>query len=469
MDIDFWTGVVPQICRTEPAVWDAIIAISALFEYPEQSSHFTFLGSDQKDEASLKQSHKEALTWYSRSISGVHSKIDRGSADPYISLVSCVLFICVETIQGRMEQALRLLMQGFNLIQGLRIKACYGAVSVTKSALLENTIIPLFLRLNAIALNISGTPASALFPFSENTDYVFRSISSARQAITTLSAECMVFQRDAGIHLRDFGGDKTPSQDFLAKQEGLRVQLARWLHAYTELCRNLRRASPPTSAKFVNPEPNLLIYHASTLILLAGCLTRHENVYDDHMAEFQTIVEMSNLILEALVRPNSGPPPFTFEMGVGLPLYLTVLKCRHPKLRRRALQLLQQAPPVQGFFKCPPAMALAGTLMALEESYSIQLSQEVSQKQVIEAPDIASSDSDPNFTPQLSTIIPEEARICDAGVFKPTDGLPPDVSQANVAKWNRGPEQIFVSFRRLQRDPELDTWKIIHDCVPMGF
>lgn len=469
MDIDFWTGVVPQICRTEPAVWDAIIAISALFEYPEQSSHFTFLGSDLKRDHALNQTQKEALTWYSRSISGIHSQIERGSADPYIALVSCVLFICVETLQGRMEEALRLLQQGFSLIQDLRIKASHGTVSATKSALLENTIVPLFLRLNTNALNISGTPVSNLFSFSEDTEYVFTSLASARQGITTLAAECMIFQRDAEMHLQAVGGDQGVNQEFLLKQEGLRFRLARWLHAYTELCQNLRCTSSPTSEKLAHTEPTLLTYHAAALILVAGCLTQHENVYDTHMAEFQTIVEQSSLTLEALARPNGAPPPFTFGMGVGLPLYLTALKCRHPTLRRRALQLLQQGPPIQGFYKCPPGIAMAGCLMTLEESYSIQLAQSVNQSHAAEVLSIINSGDNHDSNLQLSVDIPEEARICDAGVFKLRNGLPHDVSQENVAKWNRGPEQLFVSFRRLRHDSGSDAWEIIHDCVPMEF
>lgn len=461
MEIDFWTGVVPQICRTEPAVWDAINAISALFEYPEQSSHFTFLGKESKNRA-LNQSQKDALAWYARSISSIHSQIERGSADPYIALVSCVLFICVETIQGRMEEALKLLQQGFQLIQDLRVRACHGAVSLSKSALLENTLIPLFLRLNTIALNISGIPVSDLFSFSEATDYTFVSLSSARDAMITLAAECMIFQRNSEIHLRAVGGDKGASQHFSAKQQDLQSRLVQWLHAYMKLCQNVRRG------KAIHVEPILLTYHASATVLVAGCLTWHESVYDTRMGEFQTIIEQSRLTLEALAQPDGAPPPFTFEMGVGLPLYLTALKCRHPALRRSALQLLQQGPPVQGFYKCLPGVALVGRLMALEEEYSAQLVQPVSADRTHESSGIVHPDYNAAHTSNLSMIIPEEARICDAGVFRPRDGIPHDVSEVNVAKWNCGPDQLFVSFRRLRCDSGSDAL-MIHDCVPMTF
>ncbi|KAJ6035647.1 uncharacterized protein N7446_010408 [Penicillium canescens] len=475
MDIDFWTGVAPQICRTEPAVWDAIIAISALFEYPEQCLDFTFLRHKQKDAHLLKQSQKEALVWYSRSISSIHSQIERGSADPYIALISCVLFICVETIQGRMEEALQLLRQGMSLILDLRVKALHGTVSASKAALLENTIIPLFLRLNTIALTISGTQPSELFSFENNKYDGFSSLGSARQSITTLGAECILFQRDAGVHLQAFGGDVCVSQDLFIKQQELQDRLARWKKAYTDLCQSLRHKSPIPLEYSIYTEPTLLAYHAAASVYVAGSLTKHETVYDDYLDDFRVIVEQSSLTLDASKKPNGAQPPFTFEMGVGLPLFVAAAKCRHPGLRRRALQLLRRAPPVQGFYKCPPVTALAEHLMQVEEGHSIVLNKAVGQDAAAEIAAIVASQQGPlsgnhvNETIPLSLIIPEEARICDTGVFRLRDGLPYDVCEDDVMKWNPGPEQLFMTLRRLRRDPVTTSWEVYCDCIPMNF
>ncbi|CAG8408067.1 unnamed protein product [Penicillium salamii] len=468
MNIDFWTGVVPQICRTEPAVWDAIIAISSLFEYPGQTSHFTFLGPGRQTSA-LNQAQKEALTWYSRSISGIHSQIDRGSADPYVSLVSCVLFICVETIQGRMEEALRLLQQGFSLIHDLRAKACHTSVSFTKVDLLENTIIPLFLRLNTVALSISGTPPSTIFSFSRSAKNEFLSLDSARQEITTLAAECMIFQREAELHLQDVTDEADVNQQLRVTQQNLIHRLECWFHAYTELCQRSQHKLSTGPGKPADFEPTLLTYHAASSVYVATCLTRHQSVYDAHLNHFQTIVDQSSLALDALARPNGIPPPFTFEMGVGLPLYLTALKCRYPNLRRKALQLSKQGPLVQGFYKCLPGIALAGHLMTLEETYSTQLAQAMNQNSVPQPSIIINIGDETDNALDLAALIPEEARICDAGVFRPQNGIPPDVSEANVAKWNCGPEQLFISFRRLRYDTDSGAWVTVHDCIPMEF
>lgn len=469
MEIDFWTSVVPQICRSEPPVWDAVIAISSLFEYPEQSPHFTFLGMERNDDA-LNQAQKEALAWYSRSISGVHSQINRGTADPYIALVSCVLFICVETIQGRMEQALKLLHQGFGLIQDLRLRACQTFISSTKVALLENTIVPLLLRLNTNALNISGTQASELLFLSNPTCYSFTSLASARHAITMLAAECMVFDRDAGLHLEAVGDESNVNQQFYTRQQNLISELKHWLHEYTALCQTLQYKIPSAdSTQTGGTEPILLTYHAAAFVLVATCLTLHQSVYDSHMDKFQTIVNQSSLILDALAKPDGAPPPFTFEMGVGLPLYLTALKCRHPALRRRALHLLKRSPPVQGFYKCIPSIALTENLMKLEEHYSAQIFQSSGSNGASEALNNAHFDDDGGHALEFLAIIPEQARICDAGVFRPRNGIPPNVSEVNITKWNLGPNQLFISFRRLLPGISSHEWAIAHDCVPIYF
>lgn len=101
----------PRFCillstrRAEPAVWDAINSISILFESPEQCSDPVFLRRQNESFHAPSQNQKDALTWYSRSLSNIRLQIDRGSADPYVALITCVLYICVETLQGRVEEA----------------------------------------------------------------------------------------------------------------------------------------------------------------------------------------------------------------------------------------------------------------------------------------------------------------------------------------------------------------------------
>ncbi|KAJ5282731.1 hypothetical protein N7505_000711 [Penicillium chrysogenum] len=405
MNVDFWTGVVPQICRSEPAVWDAMIAISTLYENPTQFVHFHFLRDRRNKACLLSNAQQDALTWYSRSISSVSSQIQRGNADPYISLISCALFICVETIQGLMEQALELYRQGIALILGLRAQIGHGGVSSSKAVLLERSIVPLFLRLGTSSLTISGTefPIEILAFVETDTSVGFASVDSARTVMSALAAEVILFEREANLHLRAVGSESA------------------------------------------------------------------ETVFDVHFADFVTIVEQSRLILDASAGSNGAQPPFTFEMGVGVPLAMTVLRCRDANLRRRALDLLRLAPPIQGFFKCAPVALLSEALMKLEEGYGLALRQENTASlshEVLDNNDVMTLTLEATGS-QAAALIPEEARIHDYSIFRPNEWQPPWITEEDIAPFPHGPNQLYLGFSRNQYDKESSTWQPIFQCIPL--
>ncbi|KAF4766843.1 hypothetical protein HAV15_010877 [Penicillium sp. str.  len=451
MNVDFWTGVVPQICRSEPAVWNAVIAISALYENPKQCMDFHFLRDRRKTAHLLNHAQQDALTWYSRSISSISLQIQRGSADPYIALISCALFICVETIQGHMEQALELYRQGITLILDLRAQIGHGAVSISKGVLLERSIVPLFLRLGTSSLTISGTQFPIeVFAFVE-TD-MSASVDSARSIMSILAAEAILFEREANLHLREVGAEAAVSPEMVAKKDALRVRLVEWHRAYTNLCQ--RNRSVPTLS--IYPEPILLTYHATALICVTGCLKQQETVFDAHFADFATIVAQSKLILDASAGPNGVQPPFTFEMSVGVPLAMTMLRCRDPVLRRRALDLLRLAPPIQGFFKCAPVALFSEILMKLEEGYGLAVRENtVALSQDVEA------------TTSQAALIPEEARIHDYGIFRPNEWQPPWITEEDLAAFSLSPNQLYLGFSRNQYDKESRRWRPIYQCIPL--
>ncbi|KAJ6031939.1 transcriptional regulator family: Fungal Specific TF [Penicillium herquei] len=470
MKVDFWTKVIPQICRSEPAVWDGMIAISTLFQYPNQSLDFTLLRDRRKGSNSLNQIQLEALTWYSRSISSVHSQIERGTADPYVALVSCVLFICVETIQGRMEEALQLFGQGVTLISELRTHIAQGSVSVSKIVLLEQAIIPLFLRLGSVSLTISGTPPSDIFAFvGINLDCEFKSAEQARTSLAVLSAEVVLFERETVMYLKTLDPDSPMDPIMVSRKESLRARVSRWHGFYTRMCENNLKSQSP-----IDYDPLLLIYYTTMSIVLSSCLISLETVYDAHLADFETIVEQARLSLAASTRPDGSQPPFTFEVGVGLPLFLTSMKCRHPVVRRQALELLRKAPPMQGLFKCTPSALLAENFMMLEESYSVALKQAtttaISEESVTgdysEDMEVAQSMYQLGISQGIE--VPEEARIHYYCVFRPSEGLPPGVDEEYIAKSGWNPNQLCLHFGQNRFDEGRGSWRQVFECIPFG-
>ncbi|PYH99840.1 C6 zinc finger domain protein [Aspergillus ellipticus CBS 707.79] len=482
LDIDFWRNIVPQICRVEPAVWDAIISISALFESPEPCPDLVFLR--QKDFHVLNQNHRDALGWYSRSVSAVSRRIERGDVDMFVGLISCVLFICIEGLQGGVEEAFRLYGQGVYLIRALRAQITCGALSATKASLLEDVIVPVFVRLGEIAIALSSDLMHLLTESTSNAmTQGFINLRSAREAIVLLIAEAQVLERSFEAHQLESGTSELPVE-LTNKQAALSVRLSSWKTAFGNLVNLLRNRdiiSPQEMSMIA-----LLFAHYDTLFVTIGiCLSTMQSLTDSYLPNFQRIVEQCRIALEASARSDGSQPPFTFDISVGLPLWFTSLRCREPRIRRAALTLLRQAPHVQGFYRCVSGAAFGEKVMMVEERYAMAMhaaegrsnfmipesAKEFISRGILS--NVSGFDLDhPTFTEvksgmPLSVLIPEEARVGPVSMFRGRDGFPPGTPDDDIVKGNQSPDQTFLSFSRNKFDKASNSWKRVHGSIPI--
>ncbi|OJI98187.1 hypothetical protein ASPVEDRAFT_79849 [Aspergillus versicolor CBS 583.65] len=455
LDQDFWVCVVPRACRSEPAIWDAVNAISTLFEYPHMCLDFAFLSLRYERSAGINAKQSEALRWYSRSLSKVRSQIDRGSVDGQVALISCALFVCIETLQGHVEEALQLYNQGIKLILDLRAKA-----SCLQATLLESTLVPLFMRLGSAALSISGTSICDLFSDIKNGDaYNFTSLGSARDALIPLSAQVQILERESGSN-PFIGLEAQITPELIAKKCRLQDALRRWHCAYNDLTQMLPSTSPPAMNWNPSIHALLIMYHTTLSMIASNCLERSKSAYDAHLPSFRLVVEQAAIALDNSASTDGTQPAFTFELGVGLPLFWTAIECHDSTLRRRALELLRRSPPVQGFYKCATGLVLAGKIIEQEEALSRSILRQRAQNPTVSHDDTKGDEIE-------VTEIPEEARIHHYAVFRPRD-QPFLLGPHDASKWNRGPEELFMRYTRYQRDPyDESVSRLIDECVPL--
>ncbi|RAK98151.1 uncharacterized protein BO80DRAFT_437245 [Aspergillus ibericus CBS 121593] len=500
LETDFWSTIVPQVSRSEPAVWDAIISLSALFESPEPCPDIAFLR--QKDLRILNQNHRDALGWYSRSVSSVRQRLDRGDGDIFVGLVICVLFMCIEGLQGGVEQATRLYTHGVQLILTLRAQIASGAVDSSKAVLLENNIVPIFVRLGAIALNFSAVPVGALLSDSEHAlTQGFASLRSAREGISILAAEAQLFQRTCLGHLVMFHPSELP-YEILTQQATLLARLKVWHAAFTDLMESLRRKDA-LSPQQIGTGALLLTHHEMLFIMVATSTSLLETTTDAYLPQFQNIIEQAGVALDASARSDGSQPPLTIELSVAMPLWFTSLRCREPRLRRMALTLTGRAPPVQGFYKCATGVRLLETLIAVEDMYGMKrkTAQGTTGSIMPESTDELNGSNRPDSssdifrfdleshpaTPDLDYasspysvgsemkpgttggLIPEEARIKPINIFRVQDGFPPGTAEEDIAKWSPYREQSFMHFLRNERDPISGTWHLVHGFTPIDY
>ena len=87
-DDAFWFGPVLQFSRIDPVIWDAVLAISCLFEHPQYSNLVT-IGA--LSEPSSDNSHRlRALGWYGRAISRLRQSFEAGRGDVTVAMLSAV-------------------------------------------------------------------------------------------------------------------------------------------------------------------------------------------------------------------------------------------------------------------------------------------------------------------------------------------------------------------------------------------
>lgn len=472
LDVDFWRTIVPQVCRSEPAVWDAIISVSALFESPEPISN-----------SGCTQNHRDAQGWYSRSVSTVRQQIERGGVDTFVGLISCMLFICIEALQGGVDEAIQLYCQGVQLITALRTQVASGLVVAANEALLEDTIVPIFIRLGLIGFTFSRPQIGLLLRGrTPKPKQIFTSLKSAREEITRLGTEIQFFQHSCGEHLLRPGDARVP-QGLLDLQADLTVQLRNWHTGFVNLTESLR-VTRSLAPEDIGAIALLSAIYESLFIMLEVSASSSEVITDAYLPNFQRVVEQSRIALDGSMRSDGTQPPFTFDISPGVALWFTCLRCRDPTIRREALALMLRSSRVQGFYSNISAVTFGERIMLLEEMNGEMMSTNHKPMRFSTTDQLigyqrslaSSSTSCLSVSPEptdsgvgtpVPNPIPEEARVGHFDVFQPERGLPPEITEEVMAKWNLRPDRTFLGFWRNVRDENGDAWRMVREYIPM--
>lgn len=173
-------------------------------------------------------------------------------------------------------------------------------------------------------------------------------------------------------------------------------------------------SEPPTSEEEVLGRVLLRAHHSLAVSFLAACRTRQETSFDLGISHFELIVRSLEPFILGLA--NSGQPfstSFSLDMGLVPTLFYTAIKCRHPKVRRRAIALLRLAPRREGLWDAIEAAKVAELVVKFEETYLDE-----------------SGKRDSSTEPSL---VPEWARILDVDILG-IDSLDPS-RQLVILRW----------------------------------
>ncbi|KAK3323536.1 hypothetical protein B0T19DRAFT_443031 [Cercophora scortea] len=317
----FWLTLVTQASYHEPAVRHAVVAISAIYEQAvaaeteqctppqqQQDHHQAFIDSP---------AGRFALGHYSQALKQLaHTR------DESVVLFVCILFVCIEILQGNQQTAIAHCRHGVVIFNNAKAKNLGWA---------RDYLLPKFVAMSIVPYFFGNTPQN--FPGLVNSDTddskPLTSLDACRSSLNLLVARAIRF-----IRTSDTCRYATVPAAMHSEQRDLLASLARWLQNFTAF----QEISPP-SHDAVNTHLMLHIKCLVSTIWTSTCLDpSSETACDQHLASFREIVRLARQVTAWEARkPGFARPKFVFEMGFSPLLYFVVIKCRDLDTRLAAL------------------------------------------------------------------------------------------------------------------------------------
>jgi hypothetical protein len=356
-DSFFWTHIVMQFGHFSPAVRHAILAVSSLYEDFSSGNRITsqFAGKNHF-----------ALTHYNASMRHIQA-----TQDENLTLLTCVLFLCIDVLLGNMESAARHCEYG---------SAILGSATSAPDWATDH-LLPIFRRLNANPMPIKSSHRLHQQSLGSNAS----GDRTSRMPFTSL-AQAEACLTNIRIQARGLGPLKAviPEFDLVKKKAHCIEALDEWMASFT----HLMMTNPSTSHAMS------LIYLHTTYEMLRISVDvstdDSETAFDRHIPSFQAIVTLAEgaaVLKPGLPQPKQRPP-FILETGFLLPLSFTANKCRDLPTRLRALELMGElSAPKEGFVDTGTIYRMSRRVVELEHGMSLQDASQAARIQAVPLPD----------------------------------------------------------------------------------
>ncbi|KAI9151479.1 Transcription regulator lscL [Paramyrothecium foliicola] len=322
MDLDFWAGLVVKLSVREPVVRHAMLALSSIHES---------LSTGGPDAISFQRSF--AFAEYGKAISSMRQWDSQRSSEA-IPLLVCLLFVCIEFLLGD-EPSSQL-----HICQGREILFRLEQSQSPDMALVKRYLAPVYMRLSLPGFFRASRPAPMPTHLINTTavPQEFGTIDEARSLLYYLMDETLRITVQGKPALYDPNLTAETWEALKTTQQRLSAQLSRWNISFTMLVATM----PASQSQAVADMQHLLhILYESTMVWIGTALQTTELAYDAYVPSFAAIISHATALIHTSMS-LSNPKLFTFETELIAPLYWTVVKCRHPLLRRTALRLLQK-------------------------------------------------------------------------------------------------------------------------------
>lgn len=373
--ITFWQKLILQASSVDSSIRHAVIAIGTLHEEFANNrwSYYAQTASKGVDFATGQ---------YSKAIAHLRKSLVQGKQTPVTALLSCILFVCFDSLRGHFDAALVHLKSGLKILKAVDL----GATDVVLTQ-----ISPIFKRLSLQAILYVDTRPTlerrslvkALADVSfreEQIPEVFESLAQARHCLNQ-SADGLFrsFYQCEG-HLPMSQQDRSA----LETQSYYTNLLVAWNVAYE---RFMHENAEHLSGKELRGAALLKIHHISASIMakMAGNFNDPRSVGDvmnDNSAfvafrdEFKIITNLAGTLIKAaeldLEREQTS---LTFSTDLGLigPLYYVCIRCQDHSVRQEAMALLLRCPRREGMWDTEAVAKMVNEFWEFERKHKSAL------------------------------------------------------------------------------------------------
>ncbi|KAK1529818.1 OPT oligopeptide transporter [Colletotrichum paranaense] len=372
----FWKTLVLQASSTEPAILYAILALGAAHETSNIDA--CIVKREPSSPETADQQEHLSLQYYNKSIYHLQKHLRTPSTESIrVVLVVCTVYICMEFMQKRYKTGFLHFRHSLQLLGSL-LRSSAPTSSCDPA---DDWFVDVIPRLDIQATLLTnefyqgaGTKhTSSIWPPMPR---LFQSVRDASQSLDGLLFRAYQLQKD--------GAAAGPAEDaadifeLLATQQSLRNELELWIQAFEIFKARTWNFVIDRERLAYGPLP---IYHTMAYIITNTSLNPgNELIFDLYTSHFASVVASARQLIEAtssatMLTPaaESSPENYTHQAehasdtGLVPPLFFTAVKCRVPRIRRQALELLLASQRQEGIWDAILSARIAKEVMVLEE------------------------------------------------------------------------------------------------------
>ncbi|KAJ4328862.1 hypothetical protein N0V84_000650 [Fusarium piperis] len=371
-----WNTKILQVAQSTECIRNAVIALASFHE-----QYLKLTSAEQPDP-------KFGLGHYNLAIRQLVSS-NEASSPPHIPILSCLIFVCIEVLQGKIESAIALFKYGCGMIQQYQSTVCsvnqfgncYLNPQLRSDAVMTLQLAKaLFKRIAVQIYMLTGDVDTQVVRAFKNTfggtyplhDLPFRCLGDAREALLDIVVE----QASPGLKGQD-------AEQLMFHS----VKIKQWRSSFDALITKYYSGEKPLTDAERRAIALLQVYQQYLEINVAKYAYGQGDpcFWDRFTAEFGNMIDNAAIAtgLDSKRPEQTSKSLYHMDIGVSSVLFSIIARCRDPTIRRKAIGIMLADRSQEGVWNSQLAAQGAAKLMELEESRSgkeVKCSQDIPEE-----------------------------------------------------------------------------------------